>query len=329
MYFLPKQPSRKALAYTSVSILLTCLIVAVIVSINNNDTATLDLSFATTPTPYSLPTQIYDSPSYFATVLGQLLGKREQNLDPSQIVKNGQQQTENENFILYSIDGFLPVDVQWWQEESQQVYEYVSARLDTTISQRVVVAFVPPKSGNCAPRGTTFHEQQSIILVFANQDTTKEQLLAVLAHELGHVLIHKKYTNLSDLALTEGLATWAAGDYWQGWKGADFNSGVRSYIENDTYLPLFQNYYLEKAYDERSQDCIIHRDILLTEMASFLDYLIQNYGTKQLSSLFDMQRPELKNDQRVVYPPGFKAVYGLEFNQLEYEWLNALLRPSQ
>lgn len=329
MHFLPKWSSRKALIYTSVSILLTSLIVAVIVSINNNDTATLDLSFTTTPTPHPLPTQIYDSPSYFTTVFGQLLGKREQNPDPSQIVKNGQQQTENENFVLYSIDGSLPIDVQWWQEESRQVYEYVSKRLDATISQKAIVTFVPPKSGNCAPRGTTFHEQQPVILVFANQDTTKEQILAVLAHELGHVLIHKKYANLSDLALTEGMATWAAGDYWKAWKGVDFDSTARSFIENDTYLPLFQNYYLEKAYDERSPDCITHRDILLTELASFLDYLIQNYGTKRLSSLFDMQQPELKNDQRVVYPPGFKDIYGLEFNQLEYQWLKSLLQPSQ
>ena len=312
-------------------ILLTSLIVMVVVSTNNNDSdvATLDISFAATPTPYSLPTQAYDSPSYFTTVLGQLLDKREQYLDPSQITKDGQQQTENENFVLYSIDGFLPVDVQWWQEESQQVYEYVSKRVDETVSQRIIVTFVPPKGGNCAPRGTTFHEQPPVILVFANQDTPKEQLLAVLAHELGHVLIHKKYENLSDIALTEGMATWAAGDYWRGWKGADFNSGVRSFVENNTYLPLFQNYYLERAYDDKSPDCITHRDILLTETASFLDYLIQNYGTKQLSSLFDMQQPELKNDQRVVYPPGFKDVYGLEFNQLEYEWLKSLLQPSQ
>ena len=57
-----------------------------------------------------------------------------------------------------------------------QAYEYVSNRLGETIDEKVIVVFVPPETGNCATRGVTFHEKQPIIVVYANQDTSKEQI---------------------------------------------------------------------------------------------------------------------------------------------------------
>ena len=327
MNFLKQKPPGKTIVYASLIFLLAGVVVAILFNNNNaTDAATAsDWLFTTTPTPYPLPTRVYDSPSYFTTIFGQIFRKGNQPVDPSQIVKDGQKQTGNEYLDLYAVNNYSPVGVQWWQQESKQVYEYVSKRLDTTVSEKIIVTLVPPKSGNCAPRGTTFHEQPPVIMIFADQDTGKEQILAVLAHELGHVFIHQKYENLGDLALTEGMATWAAGEYWKEWKGVDFNSGVRAFIENGTYLSLSQNYDLEKAYDDNSSDCIPQRDILLTELASFLDYLTQNYEAEQLAALLDTRQSELINDQRVVYPPNFKDVYGLELNQLEYEWLKTLL----
>lgn len=209
-------------------------------------------------------------------------------------------------------------------KKSKQVYEYVSERLDATVNEKVIITFVHPEMGNCAPRGTSFPEQQPVILIFANQDTSKDQILAALAHELAHVFIHKIYENLSDVALSEGMATWVAGNYWKAWKGVDFDTAVRSYITDKTYLPLFQNYDMRKAYDDLP-GCNTYRDILLTELASFIDYLIRNYGIEKLSAIFNVQQPVLMNNQRIVYPPNFKAVYGFELNQLEQGWLRALL----
>jgi hypothetical protein len=289
---------------------------------------TPDLSFAATPTPQPLRTLAKESPSYFRTVLRQIFRRRGPSVDPFEIL-NGQRQAEGEYLDLYTVNGYLPVDVKWWQKESKQVYEYVARRLDATAAQKAIVAFVPPKLGNCAPRGTTYHEQQPVIVIFADQSTSKQQIVAVLAHEIGHVLIHQKYEKLSDTALNEGMATWAAADYWKAWKGADFDSVVRSFIKDKTYLPLFQNYYLEKAYDEDSPDCITHRDILMSEMASFLEYLIQKDGTEKLSALFDMPQPEVTGARGIFYPPRFKMVYGLEFNQLEYGWLGSLLQAGR
>jgi hypothetical protein len=237
-------------------------------------------------------------------------------------------EAKNEYFELFSYDDYLPVDIQWWQKESRQVYEYVSKRLETSISEKALVMFLPPRSGKNPARGISFHELPPVIVIFADQYTGEEQLLAVLAHELGHILLHQKYQEISDLALDEGLATWAAGNYWQDWQGADFDSAIRASIQNGTYLPLFENYYLEKAYENSSPDFMLHRDMLLTEWASFLDFLIQNYGTETLSSLVDTKLSELDDGQRTIYPPNYIDVYGLEFNQLEYQWLETLLLPG-
>ncbi|MBN1265735.1 MAG: M48 family metalloprotease [Anaerolineales bacterium] len=329
------KPLRKLLTNRTIFICSTFLLTFVaMMFLCDGDNAesvstTPDLSFSSTPTPYPLPARVYTSSFDLLTIIGQVFNNTNPLPDPSQITDQSQLITENEYFELYSNNGFLPVDIQWWQSESRQVYEYVSTRLDTAISEKVKVIFLLPRAGKNPARGTTFHEQQPVIVIFADQNTSKEQILAVLAHELGHVVIHHKYQDVNDLALDEGMATWAAGEYWEDWKGTDFNSGVRAYIQNGTFLPLFQNYYLEKAFENDSPDCIFFRDILLTEMASFMDFLIQNYGTEYLSSLFATRQPESADGQRVVYPPNFKDVFGLEFNQLEYEWLRTLLQPNQ
>ena len=75
----------------------------------------------------------------------------------------------------------------FWEMEFIKVYDYVSNRLNLTIDEKVTVLFVPPQEGNCAPRGVTIHEQQPVIIIFVDQDTSNEQILATLAHELGYV----------------------------------------------------------------------------------------------------------------------------------------------
>ena len=329
MNILGQKPSIKLFVSATFILCLICgVYFAVLIKKNNITEATTEfhLSLANTPTPYPLPKKVYAPPSYLTTVLGQIFGNQDKVISPFEIIENGQKESGDEHLDLYIQNGYLPVDSQWWQQESHQVYEYVSRRLDTTTDEKAIVTFVPPETGDCALRGKTFHEQQPVILIFANQDTSKEQVLAVLAHELGHVFIHQKYESLSDTALNEGMATWAAGDYWKAWKGMDFNAGVRSYIVDKEYLPLFQNYDMSKAYDDVAS--CKHRAMLLTELASFIDYLIQSRGLEQLSALFNVQQPELVNNQSVVYPPNFKGVYGLELNQLEDEWLKALLYDS-
>ena len=283
-----------------------------------------DLKAFTTPTPDPLPTQVYEQPSMLTTIVQQIFQKKDVRIDPTRMLDTGQAAAENPYFVLYAAEGYLPVEIEWWQQASTAVYESVSQRLDTTLDERVFVLFSPPQMGDCPARGVTFHEQNSSIVIFADEGTSREQILATLAHELGHVFIQKKYENLTDIALIEGLATWSAGDYWTAWKGSDFDSSVKTYLSNSTYLPLFSNYDLEAAYDNRSPDCITNRDILLTEIASFINFLLQNYGIENFSKLAEMKQPATINSQRVIYPPDYPEVYRLELNQLEYQWLISL-----
>ena len=328
---LPRQgPLFRILSYAIIVILFVGAVFLLFQNrtIASNKAIPLDFLSSTTPTPYPLPTSAYDLLPLIPIVTGTISEESNQFIDPDLIKENGQQRAENEYLDLYLLDSYLPVDVQWWQQESKQIYEYVSKRLDIPLNGRVIVTFAPPQSRNCPARGLAFPEQQ-VIVILADEDTSKEQIRGVLAHELGHIFILNKHKNLNDTALSEGMATWAAGEYWKEWKGLDFNSSVRNYINKGSYLPLFQNYDLQKAYDETVQDCVTYRDILYTEMASFIDYLIQSYGMDQLFILFDVPQPETIDNKRIVTPPRYKDVYGLEFNQLEYKWLKALIKPNQ
>ena len=283
-----------------------------------------DLKAFTTPTPDPLPTQVYEQPSKLTTIVQQIFQKKDVRIDPTRMLDAGQAAAENPYFVLYATEGYLPVEIEWWQQASTAVYKSVSQRLDATLDERVFVLFSPPQMGDCPTRGVTFHEQNRSIVIFADEGTSREQILATLAHELGHVFIQKKFENLTDIALIEGLATWSAGDYWTAWKGSDFDSSVKTYLSNGTYLPLFSNYDLEAAYDNQSPDCITNRDILLTEIASFIDFLLQNYGTENFSKLAEIKQPATVNSRRVIYPPDYPEVYGLELNQLEHQWLISL-----
>lgn len=324
-----QKPTKKTLIYTSAILLISGFLTLVFVKaqpFSETHTPT-NLQFSITPTPYSLPTQVYGPSSIFQTIFGKLFRKGSQSIDPTRFIESGQLIAENPYLDLYAENDFLSFDIDWWQQESKAVYEYVGKRFDMSLSNKAIVTFAPSQAMNCTPRGTTIHEQQSIIVIFTSKNTSKEQILATLAHELSHVFIHTKYENLTDMALTEGLATWGAGDYWEAWKGSDFNSDVKAFVRNGSYLPLFSNYDMKLAFDENSSECITHRDILLTEMASFIDYLSQNYGVEKLSKLFNMRQSELINAQRVVYPPNYKDTFGLELNQLEYMWLKTLIQP--
>lgn len=329
MGFPRHRPLNKILSYVGIVVLLAGAMILLLQNRNRapNDSSPPDFLSSTTPAPDPLPTAAYDLLPPVTMVPGTIIDESNQSLDPVQIEENGQQQAQNEYLDLYSLNDYLPVDIAWWQRESKQVYEYVSKRLGSRLGGRVVVTFAPPESVTCPARGRAFREQR-VIQILADEETSEEQILGVLAHELGHLFVAQKYKNLNDVALNEGMATWAAGDYWNEWKGSDFNDSVRDFIDEGSYLPLFENYDFEKAYDPDAPDCVTHRDILYTEMASFLDYLVQSYGMELLSALLDVPQSESIDNKRIVYPPNYKDVYGLEFNQLEYEWLRSLLRPS-
>ena len=275
-----------------------------------------------TPTPAELPTTESGSYSIAQSIVNQILHPASKNLNPDLQIKNSQASASSEHLMLFVQNESLPVNIVW-VEKAEQIYEVESKRVHSTLDKKIAIQFVPPEKGNCAPRGTTLFEEQPIILIYANQDTNPLQINATFAHELGHVFIHNKYENLNNIALNEGMATWIAKEEWNIWKGNSFDDSVLSSLADHSYLSIFQNFNMQKAYAD-SPGCLGYRDQLLIEFASFIDYLIQKYGMDSLTDLFNIPQPNIVNNQRVVYAPDFFGVYGLSLNQLEFAWLTQL-----
>lgn len=282
----------------------------------------LIFSLSVTPTAYPLPVRTYKPASFLeklASLFNALFHGSTMLTEPS---KNDREIGRTEHFVLHTREN--DSDLSWAISEMEQIYLYESSRIHTDFSEKINVIISTPESGLCAPRGTTYFNDPTTIFVFADQNTSKEQILATFAHELGHSFIHSLYPSLSDIALNEGMATWFAGKYWETWKENSLDGQVRSFINEQSYLPLYLNQDMSQAY-ERSKDCLQNRDILLTEFASFIDFLYRDYGAEHLSSLFNIKQPETINSQRFVYPPDYQGIYELELNQLEQKWLHSII----
>jgi hypothetical protein len=190
---------------------------------------------------------------------------------------------------------------------------------------KIPVIFRPPSSVPCPPRGLAWVHPPRII-IYADDKTSREQLLGVLAHELGHILIMPQFEGIPR-ALNEGLATWASAPYFNAWLGnPSLDAAVRSYFTDATYLPLHQNYYLTDIYpgmeETSSESCISRREALYIEWASFLGYLIEQHGMEKIEELIAAVRePEMTEAGLAIRPADFEGVYGSSLNQLEAAWL--------
>jgi len=277
-----------------------------------------------TPTAFPLPTQVFPmippsdvvEPESFPPEIGELVA-------------------ETNHLLIHSKYGYFPVNRERFVLEAEEVFDYVSTRLQATADLKIPVLFEPPTPSplGCPTRGATLtapvpdEDTVPIIIIYADTNTSHEQVLGVLAHEIGHALQYtgsKQRLGHTDLALNEGLATWAAGQYWNNWKGiADFDTGVRTYFEGAKYLSLHENYDLQIAYS--GEHCLESRDILYSEWASFIDFLLSEYGVERFEVLLGsptIKEAELPTGTVMQFiPADFESVYGLALNQLEAMWL--------
>jgi hypothetical protein len=215
----------------------------------------------------------------------------------------------------------------------------VLRRLGVSLDKKVTVAIVPPAPGSCGSRGSTMvapagSEEDSLplILVFADDKTDTKQILGVLAHELGHVLEYVVVNPDQSIqsVFLEGFATWAAGPYWLAWQGeTSFSSAVGSYLADGSYLPLHEtdggpDTLGADGFSKLGQACLKRRDIIYTEWAAFIEYLVEEQGREKLYSLF--RTPPLVSDaeESPFGRPNFPAVYGSSLERLETAWLESI-----
>ncbi|MDT8306137.1 MAG: hypothetical protein RRC07_09390 [Anaerolineae bacterium] len=239
----------------------------------------------------------------------------------------------SEHFRFHSLDGTTPIPLAELQAEADVIYDEVAARVGAAIGGRIPVTFLPPQEGTCPVRGVASfggpdRAGEMQILIFADEATSPQQVLGVLAHETAH-LLHARTTNGMgrSVALQEGFAHWAASRAVNAWYGsASFDDLIRVYLEEGRYRPLSEVYefYEEPPGFDDPADCLAWRDQLYTQWAAFIGFLVDTYGRPRLDQLMGSPTSEPADDGYTVQPADFQGVYGLALNQLEAQWLSQL-----
>lgn len=206
------------------------------------------------------------------------------------------------------------------QNSFDEVYEYVRDRMGIADDEEIILSFQERSAEPCAARGVTMPHPAAEIILLVDEGTNRSELLAVLAHEVGHILHHRRFepepiTPDSDLGIvSEGLATWAAGEYWTSPKSlSSFQSAVRDYLYEGLFLPLDwpTDPRATSLLSANRDECLRQRDIVYTERAAFVEYLIEQHGQEKLSALLDGSRD-------------FFDVFGESLDALESRWLRGL-----
>lgn len=201
-----------------------------------------------------------------------------------------------------------------------EIFDYVAARTGTHVDGLIPVTVYPVPVGHCPPRGRASRQH---IELYAGASTSRAQLLGVFAHELGHVLQFRELPAISRLPgqFVQGYASWAAGRYWTDWQGYDsLHAAVRDYVERGQWLPLSsppETGFIIDPDAAEPEDCILRRDILLSEWASLIDYLVERDGHEGFYARAEAVPDTGANGD-------YRAVFGRELAELEADWLSAI-----
>jgi hypothetical protein len=257
------------------------------------------------------------------------------------------------HFQIYVEKGFTPVDLDWLAAEAEVIHTYLSGRMGASVDERFALTFRPPDTRTCPIRGFASWGSSPVAqaIVFADEKTNRSQVVAILAHEIAHLFHGRALKMLSiNQDLTEGLATWGAGKYWEAWARASLEDTVRSFKSDGRYRPLGTYFLVEPAARPllEGENCLKDRDLRYGSWAAFIDFLISRYGMDKLRQLFGPIEREgqvlfatpqvpLTNPLRIEGfglapsltvvtppPPPFQDVYGLSLEELEKTWWEQL-----
>ncbi|MFQ5596154.1 MAG: hypothetical protein ACE5HA_18585, partial [Anaerolineae bacterium] len=190
----------------------------------------------------------------------------------------------------------------------------VAGRLQADLPEsRIPVSIQSPSTSplvrgmDCPARGLYYGPTSGtpLLIIFADESTSRVQVLAVAAHELAHHMTETKFGDGGDVLLSEGLANWASRDTWSAWQGwPSFDAAVREYRRLNIYLPLDQtlNFDPGVAGELGLGDCFALRDLRYNEWSSFVDYLINRYGFEIIDELWQASLEEERPSGRGRLP---------------------------
>lgn len=283
-----------------------------------------------TPTPYPLPTwlPLPTAPPVTPAPIPNPLP------EVTPIWQHGELLAETDHFLIHANDGYFPADVERFARDAEEVYDYVSARVGITAREKIGVLFARPRPAPCPETGYTDRPTpgfEATIVIFADETTSRTQIMGVLAREVGRVLLRNQSWRLSETSYALGYPVWAAGRYWHAWQESpSFDESVRAYLERSQYLSLREHYGFGAIL---ALGCTERNEILPTEWASFIDFLLSEYGAEKFEALLRSPKSEpVETDEgHASYdiPADYQDVYGLELNQLEAQWLDFLTGEAE
>jgi hypothetical protein len=232
-----------------------------------------------------------------------------------------------EHFELFGND---PGTLSKLSDLLEPIYEEIRSDLDTDLDRGVNVLLTAADQGSCPFRAMThFFDDDGTIVLYHDPDWNDKTLEGVLAHEIGHVLhsqvLGRRSELFGDHGLREGIATWAAGKHWLAMLG--FNTladAVSHYRNSGTYLGLADNYQFEvtRSPDGSAKECLDQRDILYTEWAAFVDFLIDRHGLARVLEVSGWYAPIVPHGNTIRQTPlDYRRAFGKTLAELERDWL--------
>lgn len=188
-------------------------------------------------------------------------------------------------------------------EDLQRALAYVITRFGSGPSGRFRAALLD--DGGCALHGIAYTDVRSV-QVYTCPDIGRDRAVAIMAHEFVHQLEQDRYGPAhlnADLILSEGTATWAAGEYWLGGQ-PDFRTYVREQRRAGLFYPLATHY---------NGLGVAAMNALYYEWASFVEFIINTYGREQFDRLY-------VSGHGAPGSADYVGVYGKGLDVLEREW---------
>jgi hypothetical protein len=190
-------------------------------------------------------------------------------------------------------------------EPIEQALSYVSNRTGMQLSRPVNIVF-DRRPDTCALDAVAYTHVRTAS-VFACADTPRRRAINILAHELVHQLAHDHFGPAhlqADLILSEGLATWGAGDYWLSGE-PDFRSFVAHHY-GGTLLPMTTNPHQGTTIDQLNQ--------LYYQWAAFVEWIDTTYGRDRLYELYR------NSSGREPGSAAYEAILGISIGDAETRW---------
>jgi hypothetical protein len=188
--------------------------------------------------------------------------------------------------------------------QAAEALHYVSARTGMQLAGLITIRF--EYITTCQLNGITYPVDR-LIVMYVCPNTPIQRAVNILAHELVHQLAHDYYGPAhlqADLILSEGLATWGAGDYWIG-GATDSRAFVRRHYAR-RLLPLTKHYRDYGALDAMNQ--------LYYQWAALVDWIITAHGRDAFDQLYVSGRSQQPGSAN------YHGILGQNLEAVEQQW---------